>query len=59
MKEVHMPAIEKKSTIIKGFRAGNVSSDVKSHSNDPFVIKKVEEAIETLKRVGLPGEKKK
>jgi len=56
MKEVHMPAIEKKSTIIKGFRAGNVSSDVKSHSNDPFVIKKVEEAIE---RVGLPGEKKK
>jgi len=59
MKGVNMPAIEKKPATLKGFRAGNVSSDIKSHSNDPFVIKKVEEATETLKGVGLPGEKKK
>jgi len=59
MKGINMPAIEKKATTIKGFRAGNVSSNVKSHSNDPFVIKKVEEATETLKRVGLPDKQEK
>jgi len=59
MKGVNMPAIEKKQTIIKGFGPGIVSSDVKSHANDPFVIKKVKEAAETIQRVGLPGQKKK
>lgn len=54
-----MPAIEKKPTIIKGFGPGTVSSNVKSHANDPFVLKKVKEAEETLKRVGLPTEVKK
>jgi len=51
-----MPAIEKNT--IKGFGHGTVSKSVKSHDNDPFVIKKVEEATKTLQRVGLPKSKK-
>ena len=54
-----MPTVEKKLKTIKGFGPGTVSDQVKSHSNDPFVLKKVEEATETIRRVGLPGEKKK
>lgn len=45
--------------IKKGFGPGTVSEQVKSHANDPFVIKKVEEATKTIQRVGLPGKKKK
>lgn len=53
-----MPAIVKNTTIKKGSGAVIVSSDVKSHANDPVVIKKVQKARETLERVGLPGQKK-
>lgn len=38
---------------------GTVSDKVRSYANDPFFIKKAEEAKETLKRVGLPGASKK
>ena len=54
-----MPTVEKKLKTIKGFGPGIVSDNVKSHANDPFFIKKLEEATQTLKRVGLPGQKKK
>ncbi|MGY4539876.1 hypothetical protein [Mucilaginibacter gilvus] len=59
MKGVSMPTVEKKIKTIKGFGPGIVSDNVKSHANDPFFIKKLEEATQTLKRVGLPGQKKK
>lgn len=54
-----MAAIANGLSIKKGFGAGTVSDEVKSHANDPFVIKKVEEATKTLQRVGLPSKKKK
>ncbi len=50
--------IKKNSTTIKGFGPGIVSNDVESHANDPFVVKKVEEAAQTIQRVGLPKQKK-
>jgi len=58
MKGVNMPTVEKKLKTIKGFGPGIVSDNVKSHANDPFFIKKLEEATQTLKRVGLPDQKK-
>ena len=54
-----MPTVEKKLKTVKGFGPGMVSDSVKSHANDPFFIKKLEEATQTLQRVGLPGQKKK
>lgn len=54
-----MPAVEKKLRTIKGFGPGIVSDNVTSHANDPFFIKKLEEATQTIQRVGLPVEKKK
>jgi hypothetical protein len=39
MKGVSMPTIEKKLKTIKGFGPGIVSSDVKSHANDPFLLR--------------------
>ena len=59
MKGVIMPTVEKKLKTIKGFGPGIVSDNVKSHANDPFFIKKLEEATQTIQRVGLPGGKKK
>ena len=52
-----MPARVKNTT--KGLGHGTVSGDVKSYDNDPFVVKKVEKAKETIQRVGFPGIKKK
>ena len=43
----------------KGFGPAIESNQVKSHANDPFVIKKVEKAMATLKKVGLPNIKNK
>jgi len=37
----------------------NIDSRVKSHANDPYVVKKVTEAAKTLELVGLPNFKKK
>jgi hypothetical protein len=54
-----MSTITKHSPIEKGFGPPILSSQVKSHSDDPFVIKKVEKAKETLKKVGLPNITKK
>jgi hypothetical protein len=59
MKGVSMPTVEKKLKTIKGFGPGIVSNNVKSHADDPFFIKKLVEATQTLQRVGLPGQKKK
>ncbi len=59
MKGANVPVIVKKTANTKGFGQGIVSGDVKSHANDPFVVKKVKEAEATIQRVGLPGQKKK
>jgi hypothetical protein len=53
----NMPAIVKNTN--KGFGHGTVSSEIKNHDNDPFVVKKVQKAKETIQRVGFPGIKKK
>jgi len=47
----------KHTSVKKGFGPAIESNQVKSHANDPFVIKKVEKAMETLKKVGLPKHK--
>lgn len=54
-----MAIVEKKLKAIKGFGPGIVSDNVKSHANEPFFVKKLEEATQTLQKVGLPGQKKK
>ncbi|RKR83503.1 hypothetical protein BDD43_3713 [Mucilaginibacter gracilis] len=59
MKGVSMPIVVKKLKTIKSFGSGTVSDYVKSHGNEQFFIKKLEEATQTLQRVGLPGQNKK
>ena len=54
-----MAAITKQTSIEKGFGPAILSNQVKSHANDPFVVKKVAKAMETLKKVGLPNTTKK
>jgi hypothetical protein len=53
-----MPAI-KKTTTEKGYGKAIVDSDLKSHANDPFVLKKVADAKEALGKIKLPGYLKK
>jgi hypothetical protein len=52
-----MAQIEKNNT----GRYGNaiISDKVKSHANDPFFVKKLEEAKEALAKITLPGSNKK
>jgi len=54
-----MPAIDKTTEHKKLKGKGIVSDEVRSYANDPFFVKKAEEAKETIRRVGLPGDKKK
>ena len=52
-----MPAIVKNTT--KGFGHGTVNKEIKNHDNDPFVVKKVQKAKETIQKVGFPEVKRK
>ena len=52
-----MPTIVKKGTAAKGESQAILSTEVKSYANEPYFIKKAEEAKKTLDRVGLPGQK--
>jgi hypothetical protein len=53
-------SIAKKTRITeKGYGSAIFSTDVKNHANDPFILEKVEKAKEFIKKVKLPGEKKK
>jgi hypothetical protein len=54
-----MATMIKRTSTEKGFGAAILSDQVKSHANDPFVVKKVAKAMETLKKVGLPHTVKK
>ncbi|EHQ30053.1 hypothetical protein [Mucilaginibacter paludis] len=47
-----MSAITKQTSIKKGFGTAILSDKVTDHANDPFVVKKVNKAFETLKKVG-------
>ncbi|MFI5138992.1 MAG: hypothetical protein ACHQIM_14305 [Sphingobacteriales bacterium] len=48
MERSYVATIINSSSIKKGVGPGTVSDEVKSHSNNPFVIKKVEEASKTI-----------
>ena len=48
-------AQENKSKIVVPLR-GIISDEVGDHSNDPFVLKKVEAAKKRLERIVLPNE---
>ena len=59
-----MPAIKKENVNKKGGYYSNaiVSDKVKDHANDPFVLKKLEEAKAFIRENGLnglPGHSKK
>ena len=53
-----MPAIKKEPHTASGYGKVNVSNAVKDHSNDPFVVKKAEEAKAFLQKNGFPGQPK-
>lgn len=53
-----MPTTIKKTPDEKMDGHAIISSKVKNYANDHFFVKKTEEAKETIKKVGLPGNKK-
>ena len=55
-----MPAVNKKTSTkrIQKKLHGVIDSSVGSYANDPFFIKKAEEAKELLRRAPLPERKK-
>jgi len=57
-KEKTMPAT-KKSNIEIGFGKPIVDPNMKSHANDPFVLKKVADAKEAISKIKLPEHLKK
>ena len=55
-----MPANNKKAEIIEtGYGRAIVSDKVRSHANDPFFVKKVEDAKEFMRKHPLPDHLKK
>ena len=51
-----MPAVKKATVNEKGYYGNAIVSDkVKDHGNDPFVVKKLEEAKAFLLKNGLNG----
>lgn len=50
-----MPAIKKTTTSKKNHGSAIISDKVQDHGNDPFVVKKVEEARAFLQKNGLNG----
>ena len=53
-----MPAIKKADSNISYGEGAIVTSSLKSHANDPFFIKKAEEAKVAVSKLVLPGTKK-
>lgn len=54
-----MPAIKKANNNISYGGGAIISSDVKSHANDPFFVKKAKEAKIAVSKLVLPGTEKK
>jgi hypothetical protein len=52
-----MTAIKKTNSQVNSGRV-TISNDVKDHSNDPFVLKKVEEAKAVVSKLTFSGIKK-
>jgi len=52
-------AVVKKAIIEKGYGDVIVVDNVKSHANDPFFVKKVEDAKKALSKITLPENKSK
>jgi hypothetical protein len=52
-----MPAAIKKTESEKKQGNAVVSPKVKSYADDPYFVKKANEAKETIKKVGLPNQK--
>ena len=53
-----MPPIKKQIDESQHGRA-IIDNNIKSHANDPFVLKKVEKAKQMVDKYGLPDDKKK
>ena len=53
-----MPAIKKQANESQHGGA-IIDNSIKTHANDPFVLKKVEKAKQMVDKYGLPGDKKK
>jgi len=49
----------KKAIVEKGYGDVIVVDNVKSHANDPFFVKKVEDAKKALSKITLPENKRK
>jgi hypothetical protein len=52
-----MGVVRKKN--IGGYGNAIISDKVKSHANDPFFVKKLEDAKEALAKITLPARNKK
>jgi hypothetical protein len=53
-----MPAI-KKQVNESQYGGTIIDGNIKSHANDPFVLKKIKKAKQMVNKFGLPGDKKK
>jgi len=53
-----MPAI-KKQVNESQYGGAIIDGNIKSHANDPFVLKKIEKAKQMVSKFGLPPDKKK
>jgi hypothetical protein len=51
--------VVKKAGVEKGYGDVIVIDNVKSHADDPFFVKKVEDAKKALSKIILPGNKGK
>jgi len=51
-------ATEKKANTEKGYSGAILSNNIKSHANDPFFVKKAEEAKIAVSKIVLPERKK-
>ncbi|MGY4385356.1 hypothetical protein ACVWYN_002394 [Pedobacter sp. UYP24] len=52
-----MSTVRKNDT--RGYGSAIITNKVKSHANDPFFVKKLEEAKAALSNITLPGNNKK
>ncbi|WP_184546925.1 hypothetical protein [Mucilaginibacter sp. FT3.2] len=43
----------------KNYSSAVINNNMKSHADDPFFLKKVEEAREAVRKITLPGSKKR
>jgi|GEM_PF-2526047 len=53
-KGIVMPVVNKNQ-----YSGAIIDNNIKTHANDPLVLKKVEKAKQMVKKFGLPGDKKK